>query len=283
MVLGFSDGTLTVLDLATGDVRALTKLDLPQPSSLVVLGDWVWVAGEGSAEARMRRVSLVDGAVDEIDVPGWPIASSAEGIVVRASPWDPRLEATFIGTDGHVTPFTLPPLHWPAAIAGRRVVVQVPGSIGLFDPERNELAPVADGQFLAANSAGLARTVCVIGGCELRAGPWSNLDQHVLPYDLGENVWGAQLTADGTGLLFWRPAAEGGATSELSLLDLAEGDEVHLDVPPANGAERPLLTPDGRYAVEIRGRYLNFHPLDGGAALQMGQFPESAIAGAIGR
>jgi hypothetical protein len=280
LVLAFSEGTIATLDLDTGDVRAVADLDLPRPNALFVLADDVWAPTDRQGGPVTRRVSLVDGSVDETGVPGYPVASGPTGLVVRAPPWEPRLTGTFIGADGARVPLALPEQHHPVAVAAGRVLVQVPGSIGTYDPATRALTPLADGELLAVDEAGLARTVCEIGGCVLRAGPWDDLDRYELDGAYGDDLWGVQLAAGATQLVFWRPITDG-EQPDLSVVDLATGTETRLEATPSSGGAPLPLTPDGRFAVEARGRYLNFHPLDGGPALQMGQFPETVIAAAV--
>ena len=282
MVLGFIDGTVATLDLASGELDVVTELPLPAPSTLVPLGDHVLVAGNNAPDGELRRVSLIDGSVEELGVSGWPVAADGSGAVVSGTR-SPGSEQTihFMGRDGSVTTFDLPSLHWPVTVARGQVLVQVQGWIGAYDPSARELVTLADGQLLAANEQAVARTVCTVGHCELRGGPWAALDRHHLDYELGDALWGAQLSVDGTRLLFRRPMSSS-EPPDLVVLDLESGEERPLNVPPSNGPDQLLqLTADGRHGIGLGGQALVFHPLDGGRALRSGDFPKSLVAAVL--
>ena len=277
MVLGFNDHTIATLDLATGDLRVVGGVDLPVPSALVPVGDDLVVTGDWTTDAPLRLVSLADGSARELPAKGWPVSSGPSGLLLSGRGAGDR--SSLVDRAGNVVDLELPPLHRPLALAGGQVLVQVQSLIATYDPATKELRPLADGHLVAADDHQVARVVCAVGNCELRAGPWEDIDLHKHRYQYGGEVFAGQLTADGTQLLC---RFSTGAAPELMVVDLRNGNGRVLEAPSTGPFDQGMaITGDGRYVVGPRGSSLVFIPIDGGEAFTLGPLPTALTATAM--
>lgn len=272
--LGFFDGTIGTLDLSTGALRRLTRLELPQPAGLYALGDSLLVT-DGGGVAVLRQVSLDDGSTTEpLPSGGRVIAAGPAGAVVQPGAGPLR----FLAPGGEVTEVPLPARHEIVGLAGSRIVVQVQGRIGTMDRAGGDVVEVADGVVVAANDAVLVRLVCRIGGCELRAGPWDDLDRTRMP-DHGGFTWGGALTTSGSHVVIQSYGAEG---PTLTVIDLDAGVTVPLALAEGGVGEpqTTVLTADGGSLLQLTGSSIVVHPLAGGPPATI-ELPDRVLVGAI--
>jgi len=246
-----ADGSVVRLDLATGTLAVFADAVIDQiygiaseNARLVVLldGIMVWVGG------RVVMVPFAEGKPVAVGEDLEFITGGDRYVVLRRQ--QPGNRVVRIVVDSHGTVAELPDLGSIAVVvgvAGERLVVQAADQIGLLDLTDGTVTPVARGSYVASNRWGLARLECPRAPtCELHTGPWSSLDDHVVPasFTLPTTRAGApQLSTDGSHLALPGPGT-------LQVIDTATGQpSFPIIVDPKLFA----LGPDGTELMAVTG------------------------------
>ena len=246
-----ADGSVVRLDLATGTLAVFADAVIDriygiasENARLVVLldGIMVWVGG------RVAMVPFAEGKPIAVGEDLEFVTGGDRYVVLRRE--QPGNRIVRIVVDSHGTVAELPDLGSIAAVvgvAGDRLVVQAADQIGLLDLTDGTVTPVARGSYVASNRWGLARLECPQApACELHTGPWSSLDEHVVPASFTVPTTRAgtpQLSTDGSHLALPGPGA-------LEVIDTVTGQP---SMPTIVDPKLFALGPDGTALLVVTG------------------------------
>jgi hypothetical protein len=247
-----ADGSVERLDLTTGtmDVFADAVIDriygiASENAHFVVLDDgiMVWVGGR-AAMVPFSRWGQAVAVGEDLEF----ITGGDRYVVLRRQQPGSRIVQIVVDSWGSVA--DLPDLGSVAAVvgvAGERLVVQAADQIGLLDLTGGTVTPVARGSYVASNRWGLSRLECPQPPtCELHTGPWSSLDQRVVPASFTVPTTRAgtpQLSADGSQLALPSPVA-------LQVIDTVTG---RPSFPAGDNPKLFALGPDGSDLLTVTG------------------------------
>lgn len=246
-----ADGSVVRLDLTTGTLAVFADAVIDriygiasENARLVVLldGIMVWVGG------RVAMVPFAEGKPVAVGEDLEFVTGGDRYVVLRREQPGNRIVRIVVDSRGTVA--ELPDLGSIASVvgvAGDRLVVQAADQIGLLDLTDGLVTSVARGSYVASNRWGLARLECPRApACELHTGPWSSLDEHVVPasFTVPTTRAGApQLSTDGSHLALPSPGA-------LQVIDTLTGK---TSFPPIVDPKLFALGPDGTELLVVTG------------------------------
>jgi hypothetical protein len=248
-----ADGSVVRLDLASGtvDVVADAVIDriygiASENARFVVLDDglMVWVGGR-VAMVPFSQWGQAVAVGEDLEF----IAGGDRYVVLRRQQPGNRIVRIVVDSWGGVT--DLPDLGSVASVvgvAGDRLVVQAADQIGLLDLTDGKVTPVSRGSYVASNRWGLARLECPRPpACELHTGPWSSLDERVVPavftVESASRSGPPQLSTDGSHLAIPSPG-------ELRVIDTVTGQSSY---PTIIDPKLFALSPDGTELLTVTG------------------------------